>query len=110
MRWPLRIVVASWPPRDWRMLLALLFLGGGGVACTVLAWTLTDRVARLSTGPWPLAYALYGTLGLIGVVLTGFSYVLGKRSWSFKAGAVEGSTSGGEEEPQAASGPAGAQP
>jgi hypothetical protein len=85
------------PARDWRMLLALLFLGGGGIASTVLAWHLARLTAELSSGPWPLAYALYGTLGLIGVVLTGFSYVLGKRAWKFSAGAVSGETSGGDD-------------
>jgi hypothetical protein len=91
----------SWPPRDWRMLLALLFLGGGGFAMTVFAWRLATLTAEKSTSPWPVAYALYGALGLIGIVLTGFSYVLGKRAWNFKAGrdGVEGSTSGGEDDP-----------
>ncbi|ARS27604.1 hypothetical protein [Sphingomonas sp. KC8] len=87
----------AWPPRDWRMLVALCFLGGGGIAMTILAWRITTLTADKSASPWPLAYALYGVLGLIAVVLTGFSYVLGKRAWSFKAGAIEGSTSGGDE-------------
>jgi hypothetical protein len=90
--------VTSWPPRDWRAMLALLFLGGGGMAITVFAWRLATLTAERSQSPWPIAYALYGTLGLIGVVLTGFSYVLGKRSWSFKAGAVSGETSGGSDD------------
>lgn len=91
-----------WPPRDWRQLLALLFLGGGGMAITVFAWRLATLTAEKSQSPWPTAYALYGALGLIGVVLTGFSYVLGKRSWSFKAGAVSGETSGGSDDIPAA--------
>ncbi len=112
MRWPVRINLPGWPPRDWRKLLALLFLGGGGIACTALAWGLAGMVAERSSGPWALAYALYGALGLIAVVLTGFSYVLGKGAWTFKAGAVEGSASGGgdDEEPTATRGPAGMQP
>jgi hypothetical protein len=91
-------MIPVWPPRDWRMFVALFFLGGGGVAMTVFAWRLASLTAEHSTGPWPLAYALYGALGLIGVVLTGFSYVLGKRNFSFKAGAVSGETSGGQDD------------
>lgn len=94
----------SWPPRDWRMLLALFFLGGGGGAMTVFAWRLATLTAARSPGPWPIAYALYATLGLIGIVLTGFSYVLGKRSLSFHAGrdGLSADTTGDNDDPPAA--------
>jgi hypothetical protein len=87
MRFPLVVrVPRDWPPRDSRQLLALLFLGGGGVALTVFAWRLATLTANKSQSPWPVAYALYGTLVLLGIVLTGFSYVLGKSRLSIKAG------------------------
>ena len=96
------MIPPGWLPRDWRQMIALFFLGGGGMAVTIFAWRLATLTAERSTGPWPVAYALYGALGLIAVVLTGFSYVLGKRAWSFKAGDISGSTSGGQDDqPQA---------
>jgi predicted MFS family arabinose efflux permease len=95
----------AWPPRDWRMLIALVFLGGGGFAMTVFAWRLATLTAQKSTSPWPVAYALYGVLGLIGIVLTGFSYVLGKRTLNFsasRAGISAGTSGGDADEPPTA--------
>ena len=90
----------NWPPRDYRMLIALFFLGGGGMAMTVFAWRLATLTADKSQSPWPIAYALYGTLTLLGIVLTGFSYVLGKRSLSLKAGkdGISADTTGGDDD------------
>ena len=90
----------NWPPRDDRVLIALVFLGGGGMAMTVFAWRLATLTAEKSQSPWPVAYALYGTLMLLGIVLTGFSYVLGRRTLSIKAGrdGLSADTSGGDDD------------
>jgi hypothetical protein len=82
------------------MLIALLFLGAGGAATTGFAWYLARLTAEKSDGPWPIAYALYGALVLIGITLTGFSYVLGKRSLSIHAGrdGLSADTDGGQDE------------
>ena len=102
----------SWPPRDWRMMLALVFLAGGGLACTALAYL---AQAAIAGGPWPAAVAALrirwlgylgaGALGLIGIVLTGFATVLGRRAWRMAAGPVSASAEGGEDD---SSGPAAA--
>lgn len=102
---------AGWPPRDWRMLLALLFLTGGGVACTSLAaWSLR----AIADGAWPavvaplrirwLGYLGLAAMVLIGIVLTSFGFVLGRRAWRVKAGAIDASAEGGQDE--ATAGPA----
>ena len=69
----------TWPPRDGRKLIAMALLSGGGMAITVFAWRLATLVAERSIGePWPLAYALYGALGLLGLVLVSLGWVIGK--------------------------------
>ena len=79
----------TWPPRDGRKLIAMALLSGGGMALTVFAWRLATLVAERSTGePWPLAYALYGALGLLGLVLISLGWVIGKTT-------VSGSLPGG---------------
>lgn len=108
----MRRLLPSWPPRDWRMLLALGFLAGGGVAMTVLAWRTQSTIAF---EPWPdrvaelrirwLAYLGLAALTLVGITLTSFGFVLGRRAWKVKAGMFDASAEGGEE---SASGPAGA--
>lgn len=78
--------MTGWTPRDWRMLVGIAMLGGGGIATTGLAgWALTI-VAEKSTSPWPAAYFAYGCLVLIGIVLTGFSAILGRRTFKFRVG------------------------
>jgi hypothetical protein len=86
--------------RDLRMLAALLALVGLTLTCIVFAWRLAELTAQKSQSPWPIAYGLYGCLGLIFVGLTSLGYVLGKRSWSFKASAAgfEGNSSGGDDD------------
>ena len=106
-------------PRDWRMLLALLMLAGGGVAMTMLAfaslYAITwepwpDRVAELRIG-W-LGWIASGGLILIGIVLTSYGFVLGRRAWKAKGpGGLEFEAEGGEDEEHFATRePAGAQP
>lgn len=90
--------MTGWSPRDWRMLTGILMLGGGGIAMTALAgWALTI-VAEKSVSPWPAAYFGYGCLILIGIVLTGFSAILGRRTFKFRVGENEIEASGEEAE------------
>lgn len=73
----------GWPPRDWRKLLSMFLLSGGGMSLTIVAWRLIGLVAlRSLNDPWPLAYALYATLALIGLVLVSLGWALGKTSVS----------------------------
>lgn len=71
------------PAVDFRKLIAILLLGGSGVAMTIFAWRLADLTAAKSQSPWPIAYALYGTLFIIANVVIGISALLGRRSSSF---------------------------
>lgn len=94
----------TWPPRDWRMLLALVFLAGGGMAVTALA---AAALYSLGWMDWPavvaparirwLGYFGISSLGLIAIVLTSFGFVLGRRAWKVKAGSFDASAEGGEE-------------
>jgi hypothetical protein len=68
---------------DFRKLIAIILLGGSGVAMTVFGWRLATLLAYRSNGPWPIAYALYGTLFIILSVVTGISALLGRRASSF---------------------------
>ena len=87
----------TWPPRDGRKLIAMALLSGGGMALSVVAWRLIGLVAERSLNdPWPLAYSLYGALGLIGLVLVSLGWVIGKTSISGKIGVAEFDLGGGE--------------
>jgi len=90
--------VNAWTARDWRMMLGILMLGGGGIAMSCLAgWALTI-IAQKSSSPWPAAYFGYGCLILIGIVLTGFSAILGRRTFKFRVGDNEIETTGEDAE------------
>lgn len=86
----------NWPPKDWRQLLALLFLAGGGIAMTIVSWRVISLL-ELFKRPSELAWMGYGALLLIGVVLTGFATVLGRRSFKGQAGPVSFEAEGGDE-------------
>lgn len=88
----------SWTARDWRAMLGVLLLGAGGIAVTVLGWRALSVVAEKSSSPWPAAYFGYGCLALIGIVLTGFSAILGRRTFKFRVGDNELEASGEEAE------------
>ena len=91
------MILPGWPPRDWRKLLAMILLSGGGMAITVVAWRLISLVAERSTGdPWPLAYSLYGALGLLGLVLVSLGWTLGKSTVSGTIGGASFSAAGGD--------------
>ena len=73
----------GWPPRDWRKLLAMFLLSGGGMAITIIIWRLIGLIAlRSILDPWPLAYSLYGSQALVALVLISLGWVLGKSTIS----------------------------
>jgi hypothetical protein len=76
----------GWTARDWRRMAGILFLGLGGIVVTILAWRSLTLLAEKSRSPWPVAYFAYGTLVLIGIVLTGLSAILGRRTFKLKVG------------------------
>lgn len=87
----------TWPPRDGRKLIAMFLLSGGGMALTVSAWRTTTLVAERSVNdPWPLAYSLYGTLALLGLVLVSLGWVIGKTSIKGSVAGAEFDLGGGE--------------
>lgn len=93
----------NWPPRDWRKLLAMFLLSGGGMAMTLFAWHALTLTAERSKSPWPVAYALYGILVLIGLVLISLGWTLGKSSLSGQLpGGASFSASGGDDDDDAA--------
>ncbi|UZW55569.1 hypothetical protein NUH86_01820 [Sphingobium sp. JS3065] len=77
---------SDWSASDWRRLIGIVFLGAGGVACTVIAGSALTVIAEKSSSPWPAAYFGYGCLVLIGIVLTGLSAILGRRTFKLKLG------------------------
>lgn len=90
--------MSGWTARDWRSLIGIAMLGGGGIAVTALAWQALTITAEKSSSPWPAAYFGYGCLILIGIVLTGFSAILGRRTFKFRVGDNELEASGEEAE------------
>lgn len=86
-----------WPPKDWRSLLAILFLAGGGMAVTVILWRIIGQL-EFFRRPDALANIAYGSLFLIGIVLTGFSVVLGRRSFKGEAGPVKFEVTGEDDD------------
>lgn len=90
--------MSRWSARDWRAFMGVMMLGGGGIAVTVLAWRALTITAEKSTSPWPAAYFAYGCLILIGVVLTGFSAILGRRTYKLRVGDKELEMTGEEAE------------
>lgn len=75
----------AWPPRDWRMLLALFFLAVAGAGAWLLAKWALDSLVMLATALgaiWPLAYYSYGALMLLGIPSLGFAMVVGLKAFS----------------------------
>ncbi len=77
-------VLPTWPPRDWRMLVALCFLAVAGAGAWLLAmWSLSELVtlAAATRQVWPVAYYAYGALGLLGLATSGFAMVVALKSF-----------------------------
>lgn len=103
-------------PRDRRMMLALVFLAGAGVAMTLIEGAIVALFA-FKAWPWAMAPLLIRWLGWLGLaqvaviftVVSGFSFVLGRRQYRMKGGrdGLELEAEGGDQEQTV--GPAGAQ-
>ena len=91
-------LIPHWPPRDWRMLLALFGLAIAGAGAWPLAkWSLdylSAQADRLNSG-WPLAYCAYGALILLAIPSACFGVVLGLKSFSWEGpGGIKGEITG----------------
>lgn len=92
----------SWPPQDWRKLLALVFSVLGAVVLTVFVWwgtaqllpaegwTSASETNRATTIRWTLWIAM----GSIGLVLTGLGMAINRRTlraqWGDKSAQFDG--------------------
>lgn len=65
---------------DW----ALRLLAGGGIAMTLHVAYLSFRLAERGA-IWPLFYIVAGELVLIGIVLTTYGYMLGRKGLHIEA-------------------------
>lgn len=85
--------MTGWSATDWRKLIGLIFLGGGGIACSGVGawglWLTADLAQAKGVDVWPVAYQAIGWQILTGIVLTGFSAILGRRVFKLQ---VAGST------------------
>lgn len=92
MKW-----LPTWPPRDWRMLVALGMLSVAGAGAWLLSkWSLDHLVAMsVALGViWPLAYYAYGALMLLAIPSIGFAMVVGLKAFKLTG---PGGTSAGIE-------------
>lgn len=97
------MTLPSWPPRDWRALLALAASVGGSATLTGLAAWLVWILWR---GGWPdrtadvridiLGRALLATLAIIGIVLVGLGMAINRRSVKGKMLGAEFEAEGGD--------------
>lgn len=100
----------SWPPRDWRSLLALLFSVLGAVALTLLVamglddllpdkgWTQASEDTRIATIRW----VLWISTAFIGLVLVGLGMAINRRSLKLRSGDKSATFEGGEDDPDEA--------
>lgn len=99
-------MLPSWPPRDWRSLLALVFSVLGAVALTLLVaiglgyllpdkgWTAGSEATRIATIRWVLWIAT----AFIGIVLVGLGMAINRRSLKLRSGDKSAEFEGGERE------------
>lgn len=96
-------MTANWLDPQWRRtVLALVFAGAGGVLTLVSVWLAWNVLHA----PWPaslaaarlqiIGMALYATLGLMGLVLTGLSMTVALRQVSARFMGADFSASGGD--------------
>lgn len=98
----------SWPPRDWRSVLALLFSVLGAVALTALVgmglsfllpnegWTEASESSRITTIRWVLWIAT----SFIGIVLVGLGMAINRRSLKLRSGDRSAEFEGGDDNPE----------
>lgn len=102
--------ISSWPPRDWRALLALVASVAGAAVLTGFAawivwilwrggWSVTTENARVDA----LAKSLFGTLLIIGIVLVSLGLAINKRSVKGSLLGASFEAEGGEDDPDSAS-------
>lgn len=96
----------SWPPQDWRKLLALVFSVMGAVVLTVFVWwgvaqllpaqgwTTASEANRATTIRWTLWIAM----GSIGLVLTGLGMAINRRTLRAQWGDKSAQFDGGDDE------------
>jgi hypothetical protein len=94
----------SWPPRDWRALVALVFSVAGAVALTVLVyllagmmlpgkgWSAASESERVTTLRWALWICAFCIL----LVLTGLGFSASRRGLGLKWGDKSMNWEGGE--------------
>lgn len=95
----------SWPPKDWRALLALVGSIAGAAVLTALVWwgcavllpsaewTRATESERLITIRWVLWIAV----GAIAVVLVGLGMAINRRSFRGRIGGAEVDFAGGDD-------------
>jgi membrane protein required for beta-lactamase induction len=75
----MKFLDTTWPPRDWRALIALFASIGGAIMLTVLlAWVI--RIFQNWHIPDPLANIAYGLLAIIGIILMSLGLAINRRS------------------------------
>jgi ABC-type multidrug transport system fused ATPase/permease subunit len=93
----------DWLSPDWRRsVLALVFAGAGGILTGLSVWLAWNVL----NAPWPqtlaaarlniIGMALYATLGLLGLVLTGLAMTVALRQVSARFMGADFSASGGD--------------
>ena len=97
--------MSSWPPKDWRALLALVFSVAGAVVLTLFVWwgcaallpergwTAASEANRATTLRWTLWIAT----GSIGLVLTGLGMAINRRTLRAKWGDKSAEFDGGDD-------------
>ena len=104
------MTLPSWPPRDWRAILALVASVGGAAVLTVFSWRVVtilrdfghDDPARREQVIDALAKSNYGLLGIMGAVLLSLGLAINRRSLKASAFGASFDASGGDDAPAAA--------
>lgn len=74
----------EWPPRDWRMMVALALLGIAGAGAWLINVEALAALTALSekTGNvWALAYYAYGAITVLGAISLGLAMVVSLKSF-----------------------------
>lgn len=95
----------SWPPKDWRALVALVGSILGAVVLTAFVWW--GVAALLPAGRWSVSseaervitirWVLWIAVGAIAVVLVGLGMAINRRSFRGKVGSAEIGFDGGDD-------------
>ena len=98
-------LIKTWPPKDWRSILALLFSVLGAMALTVLIWSLAQMF--LPENGWgqeteadrvmTLQWVMWICSGCVLLVLTGLGFAVNHRRLNGKWGDREINWEGGDQ-------------